>query len=37
MGMIQTLLRKTPEGKTPSQFCSEVSGHLPEYAAGADE
>ena len=36
MGMIQTFIKKTPEGKTPWEFRSEVEKRLPEYSVGAD-
>ena len=34
--MIQTLMKKVPEGKTLQQFIKEVEARLPEYSDGAE-
>ncbi len=34
MGMIQTLLKATPEGQTTEAYCAEVENRLPSFLDG---
>jgi hypothetical protein len=36
MGMIQTLLKRVPEGKSRDEFMRQVEQRLPEFAAGSE-